>query len=698
MAPIKVYQVRNNYSPWLSKATKDLMIERDLARKKASESQKAEDWIAFRTLRNRINNILKTEKKLYQAEKLNQAAGDISNTWKAVKSWLGWSSGGPPTQLMENGVLINKPSAIAECMNTFFISKVTNLRRNLPLSNLDPLKLVKSLMRNSTSSFSLQPVHPDSIEKIISSLKSTKSCGIDTIDSYVIKLAKDELVPAITHIINLSIRNQTFPTAWKLAKIIPLHKKDEFTDAKNYRPVALLSIFSKILEKAVYLQIIEYMEANNLLHPSHHGFRKHHNTATALLEMHNVWLEAFDDKELTAVIMLDLSAAFDVVDSDILIEKLKIYGFQGNAPNWIQSYLTNRSQQVYVDGALSEPQDVNIGVPQGSILGPLLYTIYTNDLPEVVHGHEPDPGHHQDTQHHYNIDCKPCGSICCFADDSTFSISDKDPAVLQEKINRKYKSITEYMAANKLFLNTDKTHLLIMTSEYHHNRNGNYGIQLNTGSEMISPSDTERLLGAEVSNNFTWNAHITGTDKSMCKILTSKINALSKVSQTADFKTRKMIGNAIVMSRIVYVIQLYGTAADYLINSLQVLQNKAARIITKLGWGTRTSVLLKQLGWLSINQLIVYHSLILVFKFNQNKKPAYLHGKFKKNFSYRTRQATGNCIQVSETPGGDKTKTAFVHNSTILWNSLPLNLRKTQKLLKFKMELKKWIMTNVAIK
>jgi hypothetical protein len=143
---------------------------------------------------------------------------------------------------------------------------------------------------------------------------------------------------------------------------------------------------------------------------------------------------------------------------------------------------------------------------------------------------------------------------------------------------------------------------------------------------------------------------------------------------------------------------LYGTAADYLINSLQVLQNKAARIITKLGWGTRTSVLLKQMGWLSINQLIVYHSLILVFKVNQNKKPAYLHGKFKKNFGYRTRQATGNCIKVSETPGGDKTKTAFVHNSTILWNSLPLNLRKTQKLLKFKMELKKWIMMNVAIK
>ena len=174
----------------------------------------------------------------------------------------------------------------------------------------------------------------------------------------------------------------------------------------------------------------------------------------------------------------------------------------------------------------------------------------------------------------------------------------------------------------------------------------------------------------------------------------SQICELLKVQCTQ----RKMIGNAVVMSRIVYVIQLYGTAPDYLINSLQVLQNKAARIITKLGWGTRTSVLLKQLGWLSIKQLIDYHSLILVFKVNQNKKPAYLHGKFKQNFGYRTRQATGNCIQISGTPGGDKTKTAFFHRSIVLWNSLPLNLRKSQNLLKFKMELKKWIMMNIAIK
>ena len=325
MAPIKVFQVRTNYAPWLSSNTKDLMKKRDSAQKKASETNLNEDWRTYKGLRNRVNNILKTEKKSWQTEKLKEASGDISKTWSTVKTWLGWSSGGPPTQLFENGLLLNKPSDLAKCMNTFFISKVRNLRANLPLNNLNPLELLRNLMKHRTCTFSLQPVHPDVIDKIITGLKPTKTCGLDNIDSFVIKLAKNELVPAVTHIVNLSISHRTFPLAWKTAKIIPLHNKNELTDPKNYRPVALLSIFSKITERAVFEQVIKYMENNHLLHPSHHGFRKNHSTTTALLEMYDTWLEAFDDNKLSAVIMLDLSAAFDVVDTSILLDKLKLY-------------------------------------------------------------------------------------------------------------------------------------------------------------------------------------------------------------------------------------------------------------------------------------------------------------------------------------------------------------------------------------
>ena len=695
-APIKVFQVRSKYVPWISLSTKELMRQRDEAQKLAGETGLHSDWIKYKRLRNRISNNLRTEKKLWQTQKLKEAAADTGKTWTTVKSWLGWVSGGAPTQLSVDGTMISKPFEIAQCMNQHFIRKVQNIVQNLPPNNSDPLCQVRRLMRTRSCSFSLKAVYPDEIEQIISRLKTTKSCGLDNIDSFIIKLAKEQLVPVITHIVNLSISHEVFPFAWKCAKIIPLHRKLELTNPMNYRPVALLAICSKILERAIFQQIVRYLEENKLLHPSHHGFRKGHNTATALLEMEDVWMEAFNDKEITATVMVDLSAAFDVVDSSILLDKLRIYGFEENAVNWLLSYLTKRSQQVYVDGALSEPLPVTLGVPQGSILGPLMYTIFTNDLPEVVHQHEPEHLQNQ-VQPYYNLPCKSCGGICCFADDSTLSVSDKDPAILEQKMNMKYKSIANYMSMNRLALNSDKTHVLIMMSAQQHKKNGNYGIVLNTGNELIEPSDSERLLGAQVSNDFTWNQHVFGNDKSMVKMITSRINALLKIAWSADFKTRKMLANGLVMSRFIYLIQVYGNASEYLLRFLQVLQNKVARIVTRLSWDTGTDVMLSQVGWLSIRQLYVYNSLITVFKMTNGGKPEYLKEKFRKDFAYQTRQATGHCFNVHETPKTEKSRKSFVHNTTYWWNSLSADMRKTEKLQAFKLDLKKWIKINVPI-
>ena len=184
--------------------------------------------------------------------------------------------------------------------------------------------------------------------------KKSKSCGLDCIDSYILNLAKEELIPAITHIVNLSIMERKFPSQWKFAKVIPLHKKDEVIDAKNYRPVALLPIVSKILERLMYKQMIEYLEANSLIHPSHHGFRSKHNTSTALLQMYHSWLEALENNEISAVLMLDMSAAFDLVDHGILIDKLRLYGFEECSISWVKSYLSRRYQAVCIDGALSD--------------------------------------------------------------------------------------------------------------------------------------------------------------------------------------------------------------------------------------------------------------------------------------------------------------------------------------------------------
>ena len=206
-------------------------------------------------------------------------------------------------------------------------------------------------------------------------MKRSSSCGLDNIDSRVLKIAILELTPAITHIINLSISTQCFPEIWKISKIIPLHKKDELVEPSNYRPVSLLSAVSKILERAIYMQLVHYFETENLLNSSHHGFRQNHNTTTALIEMIDRWAEKFDKGEISAVLMLNMSAAFDLVNHDLLCKKLEIYGANRGSVTWFESYLNNRGQQVYIDGCYSEVLPVTTGVPQGSILGLILYII-----------------------------------------------------------------------------------------------------------------------------------------------------------------------------------------------------------------------------------------------------------------------------------------------------------------------------------
>ena len=227
MAPIRSIQIRKMYAPWMSQLTKEKIKERDLAMQQAVLSKKVTDWQHYKYLRNSLNKSLKIEKKQWHEKKLDGFGKDSRTAWKNVRNWLGWSNGGAPTKLMDKGVLCSKPKILVRIMNEFFINKIKLLREKIPESPGNPISLVQNIMQNKSCTFSLKVVHPDEVLAIISNLKSTQSCGIDNIDAMVLKHAKHQLTPVITHLINLSIQSAVFPDQWKIAKVVPLYKKGE---------------------------------------------------------------------------------------------------------------------------------------------------------------------------------------------------------------------------------------------------------------------------------------------------------------------------------------------------------------------------------------------------------------------------------------------------------------------------------------
>ena len=403
--------------------------------------------------------------------------------------------------------------------------------------------------------------------------------------------------------------------------------------------------------------------------------------------------------------MEDMRAAFDVVDHQLLLETLKLYGFDRNSTQWTWSYLTYRSQLVYIDGSQSSPLPLEAGVSQGSILGPLLFTIFTNELPEVVHGPSCPI---REGEALFNIKCEECGSICCYADDSTYSAQGSCAEDLSEKLSEKYKAIADFLTANRLKVNDDKTHLLVMTTRQKRKHRDTNNITISTPTAIIQPSKVERLLGAQVHQDMHWKEHLLTNEDSLLKSLAKREGALKKICRTASFKTRKMIANGIFVSKLIYLMPVWMGCEDYLLNALQVSMNRVARIVTKLDIFTPTSLLMQQCGWLTVRQLISYHSLMLLDRTIKFQTPAFLFQKitFNEQQGYQTRQVADYkaaliAAGVLEQAGTancelDITRRSWCWATVKMYNKLPPNLRAEK--VNFKSGLKDWVSKNIDSK
>ena len=661
-APWILFQERKRFVPWLSQETEDLMKKRNKLKEEAlKQVTEGKDsslvWLEYKQIRNQVNNRRKFEEKNFKQEQLKRCSDSPANTWKTAKHFMGWnSSSGPPNQLLCSGKLVTRAAEIATEMNRFFMDKVRLIREGI---NFVPNRFNKCLkiMENKNCELTMRHVTVIKVKKLLKQLKGSKSISIDGLDSFSVKTAADVIAAPLHHIITLSILQEKFPTSWKYSKVIPLHKKGSQLEKKNYRPVAILSPLSKVLEKIVFEQMYEYFSRNKIFHENLHGYRQYRSTQTALLSMYDRWVRNASKKQVSGVILLDLSAAFDLVEPDILLKKLRIYGLKEDYLNWIQSYLTNRFQAVWIHHILSNFLPCDIGVPQGSNLGPLFFLIFFNDLPENL-----------------------SSEVDSYADDTTLTTSGSSVDDIGDILTEDCKEVSIWMKANKLKVNPEKTHILTMGTQQ---RLSNLAHKVIVNMDGVQLQDdqagAELLLGCKVQANLKWHKHVAFLKSK----LSSRLMGLMNLRYIAPYRTRNTIAEGIFNSVLVYCLPLFGGCDAEHIKAIQVLQNKAVQIVCHAPPRSSRAPLYDRVGWLTVNQLIAYHTLISVFKIRRSGEPEYL-ARILKNENINSR------INIPVTNLSLAMK-SFSYRGAREWNNLPTSLRNILSISQFKKELKKWV-------
>ena len=497
-----------------------------------------------------------------------------------------------------------------------------------------------------------------------------KQCGLDPLPVSMLKECLPVLLGHITKIVNLSLNLGDLPISLKKAIIKPLLKKIGLEpELKNYRPVSNLSFLSKLIEKIVAKQFVDHLIENGLFDPFQSAYRKYHSTETALLKVQNDILIDIDKKNVAILVLLDLSAAFDTIDHEILLKRLRTnYGIEDKVLKWFRSYLSDRTQTVMIDDTESEAKSLKYGVPQGSVLGPLLFTAYMAPLKDVIAKYG--------LRYH------------CYADDTqlyiSFSpISENEEELAVDSLESAIKDIKSFMVANKLKLNDDKTEVIFLGTNYRLEDIQSTGVTV--GDTVISPTDKVKNLGVIFDKNLSMDDQV----KAMCKSGFYHIKNLWRIRKFLDQEQSNVAAHAFITSKLDYGNALLGGAPKYLVKKLQWLQNAAARVVTKTGKYDHISDKLKDLKWLPVKYRILYKLNLLTWKALNDQSPDYLSEMISERDCDRDlRSGNTKVLSVPKTKLKTMGDRAFSVTAPKSWNNLPKDLRLNDRLQSFKTGLK----------
>ena len=502
--------------------------------------------------RNAYHSAIKKEKRRILSQKITALRGDQKGLYHLMRIWTGTT----PQNPLPEGIT---PQDLAQSFMDFFTKKITNIRTPL-LHSSDPYQ-PRPLKEDIAPLGQFNPVHCDELKKLLGSVQ-TKSCEIDVIPTSLLKQCWTDMEPVITRIVNLSLESGQFVPQWKEGIIRPLIKKPNVLMKSNYRPVTNLPFLSKFLEKVAMQEVMEHLESHHLLPEHQLAYRQNHSCETALIRITNDILWNMEQHKVTGAISLDLSAVFDTVDHDILLQVLdKRFYVQDVCQKWMDSYLRPCTSQVIIQGKLSRPVHQNQSVPQGSCLGPLLFSAYANTLSKCVppdtdiHGHADD--HFMKRGFSPNIPM--------------------DEACFQHSIQSTMECVKNWMNSNRLKLNPDKSEFIYF---------GSRGLlrncmhtSVNAAGATVLRSTMVKLLGVILDQHLSYSSHIS----QKCRIAMLNLCRIRRIRGYLTVDACKSLVQSLVLSHLDYCNALFYGITDSNLRMMQRVQNTAARVILIIG-------------------------------------------------------------------------------------------------------------------
>ena len=569
------------------------------------------------------------------------------NIWKGVNELIqGRKKYSNNTITLKIGnELHSDPKRVAEEFNKHFSSIADTIRAKISESDTD----FRTSLKNSPAySFFAYHIHTNEVTKIINSL-GPKSAGPCTIPNTILKTVLIDISEILAKFCNLSIQTGIFPSSLKTAKVVPVFKnKGSIQDLTNYRPISLLSNIDKIFEKLIHSRVVKFLDQNNCLFNHQYGFRKKHSTIHALVNLTELIRANMDKGIYSCGIFIDLKKAFDTVDHEVLQTKLKHYGIRGVSSRWFRSYLHNRQQFVSVSGMNSKQLAIKHGVPPGSVLGPLLFLIYINDLANVINA---------------------CLTLL-FADDTCLLSSDSCLERLENKVNSALSCLFSWLTASKISLNANKTEVVLFRGIH---QPINYNMNLLLENHHLQLSTTVRYLGLRLDQHLSWTAYVD--------FLASKLRVangiLAKLRYYIPLNTLISIYHALFHSHLSSAAIVWGQTLK---NNSRIsrLQNKAVRIITFSRYDTSADPLYIQTGILKFSKFIFYLNIKVVHEALNEILPKTLQNLFKFQAISHQHYTRNNKLKRLERP---KTRNlnyglkSIQYQAILNWNQLLLHTK-----------------------